>query len=159
MPRQRVVAEEVPEEEDDISTVGTPEQLAPGDEPLLELDEDDVLEADADDAEILEKAAKKPIKYVRRDDNDRMTPPIMSPATAAALIAIRTEQIGKSGTAMIDTSPYATNEQVARAELLAQKCPIIIGRPCGMREFADHIAIYVEYFRASELILPKAIHH
>lgn len=150
----------VEDEEDGVSTVGTPVQEEAGSDVIEKVDADDDAFTEESDANVIAaKTAEKPIINIRVPDRDRITTNDMGIFTATALIAIRTKQIGQHGNALIDTAPYSTNEEVATAELLAGRCPIMVKRNVGSRDRGDYIERYWEYFRASEMILPKSFMH
>lgn len=164
-PKGRAEAEQpsdlpIEEEDEDISSVGTPTQDDAVSEIAAAVDEDDVAYNEDGDAHVVAaKTAEKPIVNYRVPDNKRITTNDMNIFTATALISIRAQQIGKNGNALIDTAPYKTNEEVATAELLAGRCPIIVRRCVGTRDKGDHIEKYWEHFRPSEMILPKSFMH
>lgn len=155
-------AEDAPADEDDISSVGTPVQDDVGGDidAAAVVDDDDAVYNEESEANVIAtKAVEKPIVNIRVPDRDRITTNDMGNFTATALIAIRTKQIGQHGNALIDTGPYSTNEEVATAELLAGRCPIMVKRNVGTRDRGDHVERYWEYFRASDMVLPKAFMH
>lgn len=141
------------EDDAEVSTVGTPTQDDISEVDMI-VDEDDIA-AEAEPRAVT-RDVSKPIVRVRVRDELRRTTNQMTISTAAALIAIRTRQIGQFGNSIIDSTPYATNEDVARAELLEGKCPLILKKCVGKREKADCWEYYYEYFNPSEMILPRA---
>ncbi len=151
---------ETEEEDDDVSTVGTPVQEDAISEAAEQAGDDDDAYTEESDANLVAaKTVEKPIINTRVHDRERITTNDMGIFTATALIAIRTKQIGQHGNALIDTAPYSTNEEVATAELLAGRCPIMVKRNVGQRDRGEYVERYWEYFRASEMILPKAFMH
>jgi DNA-directed RNA polymerase subunit K/omega len=90
--------------------------------------------------------------YVPADQ--RRTVGVMGSHAAAAIIAIRTQQIAKTGLTTVSKNGCDTNEDIARRELLEGKIPIMIRRVAGTRHIDGKKVIEYELWRANELALP-----
>lgn len=91
-------------------------------------------------------------EYVKAED--RATVGILGPYAAAAMLAIRTEQIARTGLTTVDKTGCDTNEDIARRELLEGKLPIMLRRIAGSRIVDGKKVIKYELWRTEEMVLP-----
>lgn len=85
------------------------------------------------------------IEKIRVPDDERKTSEYLTDYEITEIISIRATQISKNNDAFVDTD-HDNAIDIAKAELLARKCPLILVREVGKN--------YVEHWLPNEMVFP-----